>query len=507
MPRAGERCAGRRAGGMGGGAALPARSRGGGCARHGARDATARDRGVVRGQLGGGGAAAVLPCGPRGRGRELHALARAVGHLRQPRSRRAAGRPPHARRRWRGCRRHHRRARASEAAAPRRGAQPARAAVVARRALDDLARQGDDVEHVAALQDEGHLRVLRPRALGGATGNAVVRVRGRRHLRPLGTPSQDASPVRLASGALLWAASPRSGLPALCGRRRRYRPLARRGAPDHRPQGCGGLRPALPQVGRESALWWRCVAGRLRRERGRAHRHGVRLLPAAARLEPLPPLLRRRRLPRRGEPRGDALGAARQRHRRRLRPAMRAGLRRPQVLLPAALHYRRRAQGGHHLAVQVSARAPRCAPRRRQGAHLLGQLLLAQEAAEPRRRDGRLPPKVPKDLAERLQGDGRGNAGLPLLPHLPHLHPQVHAQGTAHLHAARPGASRLLRVPKQGRRPHGRAVPEQAHRQQDGEGALGRRAALLCARRRRGQNDGVVRLAQPDLFDDGRILL
>mmetsp|Transcript_17281 Transcript_17281/g.51292 ORF Transcript_17281/g.51292 Transcript_17281/m.51292 type:complete len:419 (+) Transcript_17281:829-2085(+) len=185
---------------------------------------------------------------------------------------------------------------------------------------------------------------------------------------------------------------------------------------------------------------------------------------------------------------------------------MRAGLCRPQVLLPAALHHRRRAQGGHHLAVQVPARAPGRAPRRRQGAHLLGQLLLAQAAAEPRRRDGRLPPKVPKDLAERLQGDGRGDAGLPLLPHLPHLHTQVHAQGAPHLHAERPGASRLLRVPQQGRRPHGRALPQQAHRQQDGEGSLGRRAALLCARRRRGQDDGLLRLAQPDLFDDGRVL-
>ena len=44
--------------------------------------------------------------------------------------------------------------------APRRGLAPAAAPRVGRRrALDDLARQGHELEHVAAVQDEGDLRL------------------------------------------------------------------------------------------------------------------------------------------------------------------------------------------------------------------------------------------------------------------------------------------------------------------------------------------------------------
>mmetsp|Transcript_21637 Transcript_21637/g.51316 ORF Transcript_21637/g.51316 Transcript_21637/m.51316 type:complete len:234 (-) Transcript_21637:676-1377(-) len=232
------------------------------------------------------------------------------------------------------------------------------------------------------------------------------------------------------------------------------------------------MRPAQPQVGRPHAPGRRRVAGRLCRRVGRAHRHGVRLLPAAAGGQHVPALQGRRLLPRRGGheldvPRaaGACLGAV-------LRPPVRARLRRPQVRLLAALHHRRRAQGGHHLAVQVPDAAPRGGTRRGQGAHLLGQLLLAEAAAGARGGDDQVPHALPQDRAGRLQGDGRGDTRLPVLLDLPDVHPQVHSQGQVPLHAALAAAARLLRIPQQGGRQDGDALPQEAHRHQDGQGAL-----------------------------------
>ena len=289
-------------------------------------------------------------------------------------------------------------------------------------------------------------------------------------------------------------------------RRRGDRALARGGAPDREHARQSRVRPAQGGVGRAHPPGRRRVARRLRRRLGRPRRHGVRLLPAAAGGEHVPPGERRGGVPRRrGPPRDARRAEGGGGGRRRVRHAVHARLPRPQVPLPPPLHHRRRPQGGDHLPLQVFDAAPRGAAGGGQGADVLGQLLLAEAAAEARGGDAGVPDQVPEDRARRLQADGRGDAGLPLLLHLPHLHPALPAQGALHLHAAQSPAALVLRVPQQGRGPHRPPLPPQADQQQDGEGFVRRGAAVCAAHRRRLEDDGVVRLAQPHVLDDGRV--